>query len=286
MRIEQATIPDVREVHEMAKQQSSLGLNVLEEENRKQRPSSPRKTGVHRFVATVTVLAAVLAVGCSAGHDAQPEGSGPIATPTAPAIPLLDSGRLESGTYAVSTLDPDFDASHRIRIDLPDGYEGDSGFLVTKLGQRSEAGVSVWAVGNVYADPCDWASTLLDPAAASSVDGVVAALASQQRLRVSTPTDITVDGFPATYMERTVPAGITLATCHKGQFRIWLATDGGARWVQPGQHDLLWIIDVDDVPVVIDATLGAGTSAQDRAELLQIVKSVSISMTPRATVRQ
>jgi hypothetical protein len=38
----------------------------------------------------------------------------------------------------------------------------------------------------------------------------------------------------------------------------------------------LWILDVDGVPLVIHAALGAGRSVQDRAELIQIVKSVSI----------
>ena len=34
--------------------------------------------------------------------------------------------------------------------------------------------------------------------------------------------------------------------------------------------------DVDGVPLVIDAKLGAEVSAQDRAELIQIVESVRI----------
>jgi hypothetical protein len=44
----------------------------------------------------------------------------------------------------------------------------------------------------------------------------------------------------------------------------------------PGQRDLLWIVDVDGVPLVIDAALGAEASAQDRAELIQIAESVRI----------
>ena len=86
--------------------------------------------------------------------------------------------------------------------------------------------VSGWVIGDVYADPCRWSSTLLDPPPVSSVDALVTALAGQKGLRVSTPTDITVDGFAGTSMERTVPAGTTLAECDGVQFRPWLDTNG------------------------------------------------------------
>jgi hypothetical protein len=101
-------------------------------------------------------------------------------------------------------------------------------------------------------------------------------LASQRGVRASAPTDVTVDGFAGKYMERTVSAGTNLADCDEGQFRPWLSTGGGERFLEPGQRDLLWIVDVDGVPLVIDAALGAEASAQDRAELIQIVESVRI----------
>jgi hypothetical protein len=181
---------------------------------------------------------------------------------------------MKPGTYVFSTLDPDFDASYRITMDIPDGYKGYGGYAVIKLGEIQ--GISTWVVGNVYADPCHWSGTLLDPPVGSSVDGLVAALASQKGRHASTPTDVTVDGFAGKYMELTVPAGIYLAECDGGEFRTWLGTDGGERYLQPGQRDLLWIVDVDGTPLVIDAALGAGTSAQDRADRIKIVESVQI----------
>lgn len=271
-------MPEVQEVFQMATQKVRPDPDALERQHRGQRRHvAKKKAAVFALITVLAVAGGIFGISALRSVD-EPTIPGSSTSPTATLVPSLPSGPLEPGTYIFRTLDPDFDASHRLTIDVPDGYEGDAGFRVDKAGQqKGEVGVSVWAVGNVYADPCDWAGTLLDPAA-SSVDGVVAALASQQRLRVSTPTTITVDGFPATYMERTAPAGITLANCHQGQFRTWLATDGGARWVQPGQNDLLWIIDVDDVPVVIDATLAAGTSAQDRSELVRIVESIRIDL--------
>ena len=94
---------------------------------------------------------------------------------------------------------------------------------------------------------------------------------------MSTPTDITVDGFAGTYMKRTVHTGINLADCDAGKFLTWLGIHGGERYLEPGEHAMLWIVDVDGVPLVIDASLGGpGTSAQDRATHIQIAESVRI----------
>ena len=234
-----------------------------------------RKEGVPGLLATVMIV--VLAACSSPGNDAQPERSGPTATPdqTSTPTPVPSSGALEPGTYAFGTLDPDFDASYRITMEVPDGYEGFEGWGVFQPGKGQ--GISAWVVGNVYADPCHWIGTLPDPPVGSSVDGLVAALASQKEHPASKPTEVTVGGFTGKQLETTVPRGIDLADCDNGQFRAWVDTTfQGARWLQPGQRDLLWIIDVSGVPLVIDVALGRRTSPQDRAERLQIVESIRI----------
>src|SRR4029453_10200961 len=89
-----------------------------------------------------------------------------------------------------------------------DGYEGfPHGSGLPKLGRIGQMAVGAWVIGDVYADPCRWETTLLDPPPVSSVDALVAALADQKGLRVSTPTSITVDGFAGKSLERTLPAG-------------------------------------------------------------------------------
>jgi hypothetical protein len=243
------------------------------------------RTGAIRSSALRTVMAAmaVLIAGCGASSESGPTPAEPTSTvdagtvPTSTAMPITSSGAMEPGTYVFRTFDPDFDASYRITMDIPDGFQGFEGFAVRKLGAPSQTGMSAWVVGNVYADPCHWIGTLLDPPVGSSVDGLVAALASQKGRHASTPTDVTVDGFAGKYMELIGPARINLADCHGGEFRTWLDTSlEGVRYLEPGQRDLLWIVDVDGTPLVIDAALGAGTSAQDRAGLIQIMESVRI----------
>jgi len=271
-------MPEMKELYEMVTHQTPPKPGALERQNRKQRQrSTRRKAGVYGLVATIMILAGLFAVGSLTGNDGQPGTPGPSPTldPTSTATPIPQFGALEPGTYVISTLDADFDAAYRITIDVPDGYEGFEGFAIIKEGEIQ--GMSAWVVGNVYADPCQWIGTLSNPPVGSSVDGLVAALAGQKGHPTSRATDVTVDGFTGKYLEQAVPAGLDLAECDSGQFRTWLDTSlQGVRYLEPGQRDLLWIVDVDGVPLVIDVALGAGTTAEDRAERIQMVDSIRI----------
>jgi hypothetical protein len=232
-----------------------------------------RIAGVHRVVVPF-MIAAVLSACSSAGDDTQLGGAGQtstsVPTPTAPFMSASEHN--PPGRYAFTTSS-DLDDSHRITMDVPGGWGGSGDGHVISKGPGQ--GISTWVVRNVYADPCAWTGTLLDPPAGSSVDGLVAALAAQKARHASTPTHVTVDGFTGTYMELTTPAGIDLADCDGGEFRSWVDW-GGSRYTEPGQRDMLWILDVDGVPLVIDAALGEGTTRRDRAERTEIVESTQI----------
>jgi len=272
-------MPDMQEVFRMATQKVRPDPGFVDRQHENQRRQSRRRrAGALVLVAVLVIAGVVVGISTLRSGDEGKVIPGSAPTPTATPVLPLHSGALEPGTYVVSTLDPDFDAKYRITMDVPDGYEGfPDGSGVAKLGRIGQMAVGAWVIGDVYADPCRWETTLLDPPPASSVDALVAALADQKGLRVSTPTDITVDGFAGTSMERTVHAGTNLADCDGGHFRPWLGTDGGERYLDPGEHVRLWIIDVEGVPLVIDASLGeAGTSAQDRAAHIQIAESVRI----------
>jgi hypothetical protein len=264
----------MEEDREMVKQHVLSRLGADEQLDRRQRRwSICRKAGLRRL-ATLMIIGGVLAACSSAGDDAQPGGAGQTSTsvPTPAAPPMADGKHLPPGRYAFITGSSDFDNSQRITMDVPGGWDGSDGHVISKgPGQ----GISTWMVRNVYADPCASTGTLLDPPAGSSVDGLVAALAAQKGRHASTPTDVTLDGFTGTYMELTTPAGIDVADCDGGEFRSWVDW-GGERNTEPGQRDMLWILDVDGVPLVIDAALGAETSGRDRAERIQIVESTQI----------
>jgi hypothetical protein len=269
-------MPDMKEVYEMVTQQTPPKPGALERQQREQRRrTTRRRAGVYGLVAALVIVAVVFGVSTLTGDDAQPLIPGSTATPSPSPIHTLPDGALEPGTYIVSAEDPGFDASYRITISVPDGYEGFQGWAVLKR-LTSETGVSAQVVSSVYADPCHWSGAEIDPSLTRDLDSLVAALVSQPGRHASTPTDVTVDGFAGKYMEQTVPAGIdSLVDCDGGEYRSWLDAEG-ARYHQPGEHNLLWIVDVDGVPLVIDAAFQPGTSAQLRAELLRMVESIRI----------
>jgi hypothetical protein len=211
------------------------------------------------FVAILMIAAGVLAACSSAGGDTQSGATGSSPTPD----PSLH----------VFKTDTDFDASYRITMHLLDGYAGDQGGAV--FGTDDGQGMSTWTVRNVYAEPCRWAGTLLDPPIDPSVDGLVAGLASQKDRHATVPTDISLSGFTGKFMEVTTPAGIDVVDCDGGEFRTWIDANG-QRNLEADQRDLLWIVDVDGTRLVIDSALGPETTQQDRADRIQMVESIRI----------
>jgi hypothetical protein len=270
---------ELREVFEMVTKQTEPDVDAWREQERRQRRTSRnRKLGALAVAAAIGIVAVVVVIrAVNEGTGTQPGGQGTDTNgiPTEQAIPPLSGGALEPGRYVFASFDPGLDASHRITIDVADGYEGIGGWAARKLG-TSQTGVNTLAIGDVYADACRWEGTLLDRSAISSTDEVVAALATQEGLRVSTPTDVTVDGFAGTYMERRVPVQTDLSDCDGGRFRVYLDPGGGDRYLVPGLLQRLWILDIEGVPLVIEAGNDPGTSAQVRAELVQMVESVRI----------
>ncbi len=214
------------------------------------------------FLALSVIAAAVLA-GCS---PAQGEDQGTNATSVAPSD-------ASPRTHVFRTGDPIFDTNYRITMPLLEGYTGLNGVV---FGTDGGQGMSAWTVANVYADPCLWAGTLLDPPIDASVDGLVAGLAGQKGRHATPATDVSLSGYTGKYMEVTTPAGMDPADCDGGEYRTWTHPFGGQRSLEPDQRDLLWIVDVEGTRVVIDSALGPDTTDQDRADRTQMVESIRI----------
>jgi hypothetical protein len=274
---------ELREVFDMVTKQTEPDVDAWKEQERRQRRTSRnRRLSALALVAAIGIVAVVVVIrAADEGTGTQPGGQGTDTTelPTEESIPLLPSGSVEPGRYVVASREPVLAASYRISIEVPDGYDGFENFFVLKRGFSTEAAVGTMAISEIYADACQWRGTALGRSAVSSGDEAAAALASQQGLRVSTPTDVVVDGYAGTYMERRVPARTDVSDCdggEGGEFRVYLSPGFGSRLLRPGQLQQLWILDLGGVPFVIEALLDAGTSAQVRTELLQIVESIQI----------
>ncbi len=187
---------------------------------------------------------------------------------------------------------PDY---RRIVFTLPDGWAISGGLVSKHLGQPDEMAFSAWAVDQVYADPCHWRKSALSPIdlANHSHDAKGAIIVApedgglaNQSLRGALPrrlTEVTLGGESALRIELAVPADLDISTCDKGEFRSWSewnVPDGANSHSAPGQIDVVYMVDVDRRPLVIDVSHMPATSAADLAELQAILKSMVIDRGP------
>jgi hypothetical protein len=165
-----------------------------------------------------------------------------------------------------------------VRFTQPDGWDN-IGWGVTK--GDPIFGLLFMEVGNTFTDPCQ--SIALDPPVGPTVDDLASVWADQPALNATAPTDITVDGFHGQQVEFTVPdyaVGENEDDCADGGHFMLLEgvdTPGDGYWAQgPNQHHQLWILDVDGTRVVIGAGWFPDTSAQDRADIDEMLSSIQI----------
>ncbi len=236
-------------------------------------------------LATAAVVG-ILLIGAGAVWIGGSNGIGtPVATPspTPPPLPFPSSGAVDSGTYRITI--PGVPA---VTVTLPAGWtNGGAGGPTKNDSTPLLVSLSPWVVGNIYADPCKWGDGALDPPVGPSVDDLANALAKQPLRNGTTPTPVTVDGYSGKYMELSTPADLDLATCSKaaggsastpGAFVTWVGTAGDDYngLATPGSHDRVWILDVDGVRLVLDATDYASATSEDKAELQSIIDSIQI----------
>ncbi len=230
-------------------------------------------------VLVVAVVGFQLFSGPGTGGPGESGTPQPTSTPvTSEAPSVAPEGLLDPGPFTL-WVDEASGLTTMLTVPAADWYGTNAGGILLKNDTADPpkgAGFITW-VGEltVYGDPCQWRTTSPDPPTGPTVDDLVTALSAQPMRDATAPVDITVDGFSGRAIELTVPADIDFADCDRGEFRSWTGPDDAARYHQgPGQHDLVWIIDVDGTRVVIDAAFYEGTSAADRAEQQAILDSI------------
>ena len=226
-------------------------------------------------------------------------------------VPLPKAGALASGNYYLANPylgdNPPLNCVHgcadyqRIYFTLPAGWATSNGLVYKHLNQPGEVAFSAWTVDQVYADPCHWQGSALSPldithwsynaatgkAVLTPYEGGLANQALRGPLpRALTPVKLAfVDVSGASYptdawrIDLSVPAGLDISTCDKGQFRSWTeweVTDGADSHYASGQLDSVYMINVDRRALVIDASHMPATSAADLAELKAILASMII----------
>jgi hypothetical protein len=132
--------------------------------------------------------------------------------------------------------------------------------------------------GWLHSDPCVTDDQIqldgapVDVPVGPTVDDFANALAQHPLLDVTDPVDVTLAGYSGKYIDLQVPTDIS--ACPTSYFP-W--EGGRSLYAQGPDHRWhLWILDVDDVRVVIQTGDYAGTAPQRQTELVAIVNSIRI----------
>ena len=136
--------------------------------------------------------------------------------------------------------------------------------------------------GNVYTGGCQWHGTALDPPVGPTVDDLATALVAHGGPGTAAPADVTIGGRPGKKVELSMPADVDFATCDRQDgypvFGRWSPPDAPSVAAPVtygnGQHNTVYIVDVDGTRQVIYTMYLPGTSAENLAELEQIVESI------------
>lgn len=198
----------------------------------------------------------------------------------------------------------------RIYFTLPAGWATSNGLVYKHLNQPGEVAFSAWTVDQVYADPCHWQRSALSELelwhqSHASNGAIVPAPyeggLANQALRGPLPRALTpvtlasvwsgvIGRVMALRIDLSVPAGLDISRCDEGEFRSWplaehqpqnntqvpFRPDGGNSHHASGQLDAVYMVDVDRLPLVIDASHMPATSVADLAELKAILASMII----------
>jgi hypothetical protein len=221
---------------------------------------------------TATPVASAAATALVSDAPASPTSSAAAsaARSPSPGHTIVTSKVIGSGAYPAFT------------VDAPAGWSMMAPGFVLKTA-ADPLGLSVWDVGRVPSDPCHWSSTLRE--SGRTTDDLIPILLAQKGRQATKPTQTTLDGRPATYIEWSVPADSIVTgdadfrgcddpgNGHK-DFVSWFGAGEGERYEQvPGQVDRLWIFALDRQRLVMDATYAPSATADDKAELDHVAKS-------------
>ena len=233
-----------------------------------------------RLAASATAIVVAAAVGIYLLPGGSPSGPQPTAPPSTSPDPLASAsaalqpqGSLAPGDYSLSYTPED---PVQVRLSVPDGWVGGD-YLIAKNSGDQEMAVVLWGtVANVYRDGCQWRGSLFEPPVGPTVEDLADALAGLTDRETTAPIDITIDGFAGKEVQMTIPE-IEFGSCDEREFRTWVGYDGGARFHQgPGEHSRIWILDVNGERILLFSRDFPSTSAEDRAELDQIMDSIRI----------
>jgi hypothetical protein len=230
-------------------------------------PPNPGTTRMLVAAAAVLVLAVTLVgllIGTNVGDDDDA---------TWHRLPSVHEAPLEAGRLLIDEPFP-----VRIGLSMPQGWIGlPIRETLAQIGRESGgAGIMFTVVEGLYADPCHNDAGLIDPPVGPAADDLAVALARLPGVAVAGPSDTTIDGVPAVALTITAPAVFEGCTTEPQapMFKLWGVPEW--HWLEPGERNRLWIVDVDGTRLVISAEEFEDSSPLALAELNGIVSSIDL----------
>lgn len=220
----------------------------------------------------------LLVAGCGTGS--------PASVTSAPRSPAHTAASTASPSPSTHILSDASDGAIGITVTVPAGgwWSGPPGqwaleWLPAGFDPPSGAGIIAFVVDKkfyVYGDPCDWRSTRPE-APATTVDELVAALASQASRNPSASEEITVGGYSGKKITLHVPDDARFRDCDEGAFStLGVAGEDPALYAQGrGEIDEIWIVDVNGRIALLEGGYYANTPEHVVDELHGILSSAT-----------
>jgi hypothetical protein len=221
-------------------------------------------------------LVAVVVVAIRNDDDSTPADE-PPPTITAPPRALFGTPdeQFAAGTYAVNVIEGT--PTPRIVVTLGSGWTNTTDEW--SVGKEGTGFVTFSRPDRVFTDACQSINGF-HPGPMTTLDGLVAALSEQGGwAEVTTPSDITVDGYAGRAFQRTAPTEFKGCSTAFAPFRSWENDDpNGLGWsyYEPGEIETLWVLDLDSTVIIVNTRMPAEHRSTAVAELAAVLDSIRI----------
>ena len=237
------------------------------------------------------LMVGACAVDQGAGRPDNPAGGSTLVPgPTTAAIVLPFSGSemaLQPGRYVMAGFTSGVDSAwwpEAVTASLPEGWGRDPSTRGSGLYRGNaatpDAKLEFWSVDNVSADPCwpDYPPPLIDPPVGPTAGDLISALGAVPGVETSAPINVMLDGFAGQQLMLAVP--VEVSECEF--FQLWVTPAvRGETWGfsnVPGWRHQVWVLDLEGLRFVIDASVAPDVPTEVELELRQIIETIDIEM--------
>lgn len=226
--------------------------------------------------AAAALLVAIIGFTVVNGASGNFGSADPTVSPEPSVATLSGQARLTAGRYSIR-----LGIAARVTASVPDNWSAiDHWGVRGPRGHEAPDGMGLrfYTVGNLLNNPGSYADGLQDPRVGPSVDDLVEAIVEQEEWTSSTPTELTIGGFPAQHVRITIPEGAEFDPRDDGgAFYLFQDEGAGQIWgLEVGQMFDVYVVDVNGERLVLDAFHYPGTPDADLAALEAVVDTIEI----------